>query len=368
MAQKAVLDAANLAAWLGKIKGKSSVMAPVKRGRASFAFSWIDDAAEVRLDYVRTVLSPKQAFMPSREPLMTVQRNSLQVSATLAKDPFVLFGIHPCDLMAVNQLDWSMTKRHNVADPYYRARREAATIVAVDCMPDKYCFCTSVGSCGTREGADIFMTPTRAGHVVADIRHDHLSLKVSQAADGYLVEGLTDRGNALLASAKLRKPSAGELAQADAFAEQKRRRTILKIEAPAAELPSLFDRAYSSEVWENTAKRCYSCGTCTNVCPTCFCFDVRELADLTLETATRWRQYDSCQFADFALVAGGHNFRGDRPDRVRHRWFRKFVHLNREHGQPFCVGCGRCSQQCTAGISLVDVINSVIAEAKEKIA
>jgi formate hydrogenlyase subunit 6/NADH:ubiquinone oxidoreductase subunit I len=53
---------------------------------------------------------------------------------------------------------------------------------------------------------------------------------------------------------------------------------------------------------------------------------------------------------------------------VRHRWFRKFVHLNREHGQPFCVGCGRCSQQCTAGISLVDVINSVIAEAKEKVA
>ena len=347
MAQKAVLDAEALTGWLGKIKGKSPMMAPVKRGRASFAFSWIDDAAEVRLDYVRTVLSPKQAFLPSREPLMTLQRDSLQVTSGLARDPFVLFGIHPCDLMAVNQLDWSMLKRHNVEDPYYRARREAAAIVAVDCMPDKYCFCTSVGSCGTREGADVFMTPIPAGH---------------------LVEALTDKGSALLKSAKTGKPSKEDEAAAEAFPERKKHRTILKIDAPPAELPALLDRAYGSEAWEETAKRCYSCGTCTNVCPTCFCFDVQELADLTLETAQRWRQYDSCQFASFSLVAGGHNFRGDRPDRVRHRWFRKVVYLNREHGQPFCVGCGRCSQQCTAGISLVDVINSVIAEAKEKVA
>ena len=347
MGQKAVLDAANVAAWVGGIRAKTSVMAPVKRGRASSAFSWIDDVSDLQLDYVRTVLSPKQAFLPAREPLMTVHRESLQVTPALATEPFVLLGIHPCDLAAVNQLDWSMLKRHNIEDPFYRARRQAATIVALDCMPDKYCFCTSVGSCATREGADVFMTPI---------------------PDGYLVEALTRKGSALLEGARLRNPSREEEAAADAFPERKRRRTILKIAAEAADLPALFERTYDSEIWEHTAKRCYSCGTCTNVCPTCFCFDVRELADLTLETASRWRQYDSCQFTDFALVAGGHNFRGDRPDRVRHRWFRKFVYLNREHGQPFCVGCGRCSQQCTAGISLVDVINSVIAEAKEKVA
>jgi sulfhydrogenase subunit beta (sulfur reductase) len=63
-------------------------------------------------------------------------------------------------------------------------------------------------------------------------------------------------------------------------------------------------------------------------------------------------------------VAGGHNFRGERTDRVRHRWFRKFVYLLREHGMPFCIGCGRCSSACTANISLVDVLNAVIAEAR----
>jgi sulfhydrogenase subunit beta (sulfur reductase) len=88
--------------------------------------------------------------------------------------------------------------------------------------------------------------------------------------------------------------------------------------------------------------------------------------ELSLAAGRRWRQYDSCQHLEFALVAGPHNFRPKRSDRVRHRWFRKLVWLNREYGFPFCVGCGRCTQQCTAKISWVDVINTVVAEAMEE--
>jgi ferredoxin len=88
--------------------------------------------------------------------------------------------------------------------------------------------------------------------------------------------------------------------------------------------------------------------------------------DLLLQAGQRGRTYDSCQFQDFAVVAGGHNFRRERADRVRHRWFRKFVYLLREHGEPFCIGCGRCSKSCTAGISLVDVLNSVLGEARKE--
>ncbi len=44
---------------------------------------------------------------------------------------------------------------------------------------------------------------------------------------------------------------------------------------------------------------------------------------------------------------------------MRHRWFRKYAWLHREYGFPFCVGCGRCTQECKAGISWVDVLNTI---------
>jgi sulfhydrogenase subunit beta (sulfur reductase) len=323
-------------------------MAPVRRGKTSFEFQWVDDPQEIQFTYVRTVLSPKKAFMPSQDPILDFTRGPQQsASAHLEKEPFVLFGIHPCDLTAVNQLDWAMGQRHGVADPNYLARREAATIIALDCRPDEYCFCTSVGSCRTRNGADVFLTPVESG---------------------FYAEALTAKGAKLLEGAALREPTAGEEAEAKAFADEKEAQTTTKIMAEMAELPDLLEPAYHSEVFENTAQRCYSCGTCTNVCPTCFCFEVDDEVGLSLTEGTRSRKYDSCQFQDFAIVAGGHNFRRERKDRVRHRWFRKFVYLLREHGEPFCIGCGRCSQACTAGISLVDVLNSVVAGAKEGVA
>ena len=347
MKQKAVLESANLSSWLAGIAAKSRLMAPTKKGRVSYAFSWVEDPGDVCLDYVRTVLPAKQALLPSREQLLTLRRDPYEASPVIPDEPFVLFGAHPCDLTAINQLDWSMLQRHNVEDPVYLARRKAGTIVGVECLPDEYCFCSSVGSGETKEGADVFLTPI---------------------AGGYLVETLTDKGADLVRAATVRPAQPAEVEEAEAWPEEKKRRIRLKLEAEVADLPALFDERHESEVWQTTSERCYGCGTCTNVCPTCFCFEVAEQPDLSLASASRWRQYDSCQFGDFALVAGGHNFRGERVDRVRHRWFRKFVYLNREHGRPFCVGCGRCSQQCTAGISLVDVINSVVAEAKEGVA
>jgi sulfhydrogenase subunit beta (sulfur reductase) len=348
MQRAAVFSESGLQELLGRVCEKTRLMAPVRRGKTSFEFQWISNPREVQSSYVRTVLSPKKAFMPPRETILDFTRGPNQgASPHLEQEPFVLFGIHPCDLTAVNQLDWAMGQRHGVEDPSYLARRAAATIVALDCLPDEYCFCTSVGSCHTRKGADVFLTPVETG---------------------FYAEALTDKGAKLLEGAARREPTAGEEAEAKAFPDEKERRTTTKINAGMAELPDLLEPSYHSAVFENTALRCYSCGTCTNVCPTCFCFDVDDEVNLPLTMGTRWRKYDSCQFLDFAVVAGGHNFRRERKDRVRHRWFRKFVYLLREHGMPFCVGCGRCSQACTAGISLVDVLNSVLAEAREGVA
>jgi sulfhydrogenase subunit beta (sulfur reductase) len=348
MLRTAVLGESGLQELLGRICEKGRLMAPVKRGKISYDFQWIEDPADVHIDYTRTVLPPKQAVLPAHEPVLKFSvEGATQAKPVLDERPFVLFGIHACDLHGINQLDWAMGQRHGVSDPHYLARRQAATVVGVECEPDEYCFCTSVGSADSREGADLYLTPIDSG---------------------YVVEVLMKKGAELLKEAPgTRDATAEEQAAAEAVREQRKQQQT-KINAPVQELPDRLESAYSAEVFEQTAARCYSCGTCTNVCPTCFCFDVDDEVDLLLQQGTRERKYDSCQFEDFALVAGGHNFRGGRTDRVRHRWFRKFVYLLREHGEPFCVGCGRCSSACTAGISLVDVMNSVLAEAREEVA
>ena len=347
MNEKVVLKESDVLRWLACLMGGGPVIAPVRRGRNSCAFDRAERPEEVRLDYVRTVLPPKSALLPPRERLLEFQlAPEPQVAPVLDRAPWVLFGVHPCDLAAINQLDWAMQRRHDRSDPHYAARREAATIIGIECLPDEYCFCTSVGTCDTREGADLFLTPV---------------------AGGYLAEVLTDKGaEAMRAAPDARTPSAAEGAEAGAWSGKKAGAITSRLAAEADELPDLLEGRHESALWEETAERCYGCGTCTNVCPTCFCFDVWDEADFSLAAGARSRRYDSCQFLDFALVAGPHNFRPDRPDRVRHRWFRKFVYLNREYGSPFCVGCGRCSQACTANIGLVEVLNAAVDEARKE--
>ena len=341
---RAVLDKTGLLHLLDGAAETLRLMAPVKRGRKSFAFEWVDHSSEVALDYVRTVLPAKKAVLPPRETLLEFSRGPKQrASAVVERTPFVLFGVHPCDLAALGQLDWAFLRRNDVRDPHYAARREAVTIVGMDCMPDEYCFCTSVGTEAARETADLFLTPIAAG---------------------YLVEIATSKGRGLLRTAPLREPSRQELAEADAWRAAKADRITRRLDAEVAALPEILERQYESPIWEDTAQRCYSCGTCTNVCPTCFCFDVDDELALSLSAGSRKRRWDSCQFLDFALVAGPHNFRGERSSRVRHRWLRKFAYLHREYGRPFCTGCGRCTQACTTGIDLTGVLNEVIAESR----
>ena len=114
-------------------------------------------------------------------------------------------------------------------------------------------------------------------------------------------------------------------------------------------------------VWDELASKCLCCGSCSMVCPTCSCFNV---ADRIEEdgTASRVRTWDSCLYRDYAVVAGGHNFRADRGDRVRTRYYHKQEAFVREFGMPSCVGCGRCIENCPTGIHVVEVFQHVRGE------
>ncbi len=335
----AFIKNSDLTSMLGKIAQDSPLIAPVKRGKKSFAFEWISDVAEVVFDYNRTILPPKRAIFPEWQTFLKFSKDepAEQVSDN---EPFVLFGVHPFDLAGIAMLDWAFSQ--NTEDPHYLTRRNAATIIGIDYSADKWHFCPSVGTADFRDGADLFLT---------------------KADGGYVVEVLTEKGQALLEkNAQTDAATDEQVKSAKAASKSNAESCGCKIDAPAEEVAAVLERRYESKIWEQTSDRCYSCGTCTIVCPTCFCFDVKDEMNLPLTAGERKRRWDSCQYLDFALVAGDHNFRGKRASRVRHRWLRKFDYLNNKVGKPFCTGC---SQACTAKIWLVDTLNELIAEDKQ---
>ena len=134
------------------------------------------------------------------------------------------------------------------------------------------------------------------------------------------------------------------------------------LEVRVDELAQILEKGGLNHVWKEVAERCYSCGSCNTTCPACFCFNTHDEFDLTLTHGIRRRTWDSCQLQEFALVAGRHNFREARWQRVMHRWHRKFLYLYKRLGRAYCTGCGRCSRACTADINMVDVTNHLVAE------
>lgn len=203
-----------------------------------------------------------------------------------------------------------------------------------------HCFCTSIGTGESRKTCDLFLTPI----------------------DGaYLIEVHTTAGAQMLQAAPKGPVLPRHVEEVERRRSEKVARTIASLNFSIAKFADILERGGLTPVWQEVASRCYSCGSCNTTCPTCFCFSMDDELDLTLAAGVRRRSWDSCQLLEFALVAGGHNFRGERWQRVRHRWHRKFLYLYKRLGRSYCTGCGRCSRACTADINIVDVSNQLIS-------
>lgn len=317
-----------------------------------YYFDWIesrDDEVErlARLlagGYAATTIPPKTAFFPTRESLFrfTADGPVLPEKEEQKKD-FLLVGVHPCDLAALSMLDTAYG--YPPADGRWQQRRRLATVVGIDCFPDDYCFCTSMGTSASRDGCDLFLTPVDSG---------------------FLAEVHSSRGEELLRGIRDQEAREKDLSAGEDFLDRKKAAITPRLQAGLEELAEILEKTDLSDVWEQTAQRCYSCGSCNTTCPTCFCFDMEDTLDTSLTAGARYRSWGSCQLLDFALIAGGTNTREERRLRVAHRWRRKFLYLHKQFGRSYCTGCGRCSRACTADINIVDVCNDVIKIAQEK--
>ncbi len=337
--QTFILPETRLHDFLESLRAWGALWAPVEKAPGVFTFEAIEDVGTARPDALRTILPPKKLLL---KPEFSMFEGPLGGPAEETGDndvgSVVLFGVHACDIHAIAIMDLLYLSDH--VDPYYRRNRERLTIVGYGCWPDEKCFCQSMGTSTVAEGFDLFLTPLEGR---------------------CLVTVGSSRGDDLVRAAEhLFEPAAPEDVR-DFLGRLREREAAFTLSLDVTDLPYVLELKKDDPVWQQLGSRCLCCGSCSMVCPTCSCFNVLDRVDLD-GTARRLRLWDACLYRDYAMVAGGHNFRADRADRVRNRYYHKQEAFVREFGRPSCVGCGRCIESCPTRINVVEVFQAVRGE------
>ena len=331
--KKLALSALN--AFFNEIAKRQTLIAPIERaGQVNFG-TWTEDST-VRLDVLKTVKSAKDAFFPQVEDMIHfhMQGKAIEINPTEVMDEdFVIFGVRACDARSFELLDRVFLS--DPVDPFYAARREHGTVVTLACNePEETCFCTNF---------DIDAA-NPAGDVSAWIVGEEIYLRAKTEKGKILIDGLEDADDNAVA------------------------KTQASIRAITGKLPfgrlnlSGFDGEHLMEKfdhpkWGELSRACLGCGTCTFVCPTCQCYDVRDFD--TGNGIQRYRCWDSCMFSDFTLMAHGTN-RPTQMERFRQRFMHKLIYFpSNNDGLYSCVGCGRCLEKCPQSLNIVKVIKAL---------
>ena len=322
------------------------IIGPVKKGvdrngQAIYAFEEAVEFNDVHMHYTTTKIPAKKFFMPFRETMATFGISGKDWEKKIGFNidkPFIIFGMHACDINALNKLDKVLLGSHYPM-PYYAAKRKNMFIVGIDCMPQPYCFCRSMGADTALHGFDMFLT---------------------DLGDHYFVEILSDTAYNVLKQITNSEPDESDHARFMKVVSEKNRHFTAHIDT--TDLTKILDIEFQSPVWKKWGDQCLSCGTCANVCPTCYCYGVEESVEMDISRANKTKLLYSCNLVDFAEVAGGHNFRPESHTRLKYRYYHKHRGFVEAFEESLCVGCGRCGESCLAGITVPEVIASVRGE------
>ena len=318
-------------------------IAPTSSLHADLVFAEVEDADEVELEYENALISPACFVLPQREAVFTyamAEGKPPEVRSTVDVESHIIFGVRPCDVAAIEYLD-RFFMGGEFADDVYARRREAKTIVAMACIEPQndacWCTCSNAGPVA-RSGYDMQLT------LMDDV---------------YIVEVGSERGKRLaaLTSDLLEEADSDLLAERErhvkeAFETFERRGNI------AQAMRWMSGDETPEELWEELGAKCFSCGSCSLVCPVCSCFDTHEYVEDGV--GARIRCWDSCHFPGYSLEASGFNPRENEAERMFHYAHHKLCgDTFQKYGRPGCVGCGRCVQVCSAQIDLPRIAQTI---------
>lgn len=280
----------------------------------------------------RAVESTKVFFLPSKEDL-----------SSLEEKPKAILNLKACDLSAFKVLDY-VFQEGDFRDPYYCWRRENYFIFSSDCTDCKdVCFCTSLGYKPYPENG--------------------FDLNLVEVDGNYILQVASEKAKAILDDSRLDLKEAGE--ELIEVLNKNRQAIYQKVKSHAENylpadlkdsLRSAVEEGFSSEIWEREAEKCVECGGCNHCCPACHCFFLSQKKD----GLDKLRNWDSCLYRTYALVAGGANPRKKLAERLRNRFLKKFVFFPEVISEFGCTGCGRCIEVCLAKIDIREVLKELV--------
>lgn len=334
-----------LKSWVERLQQRAFTVVGPKAQHGQFVFDTITQFDELVLEYPNTVAAPKKYLLPPREVLFSFNTQTMEMRPHIEAEPTVLIGLHTCDMHAIDLLD--TVQNNGFADLHYKARRDALYLVGIECLKpcSAQCFCKDMETYSAPEGYDLHLIDM--GPVYA--------VQVGSEKGEYLLQGF----------ANVWDPAAEEVHALNEVMAAKWQNFEFRLETTLSELPDVLGGAVHSAYWDELGEICLACGACTQVCPTCYCFDVTDEVDLSLTNGQRVRTWDSCQIEKFAVVAGNHNFRSQLGRRQRHRFMRKGKYQYEALGKMGCVGCGRCATACPVNITCIKTFNRLTDEYRQ---
>lgn len=329
----------NISSVFSAIAQKQKLYIPVTNASGNADFAPWTEGTELSKK-LKTVRSAKDFFFPKIEHMVSYKRKGMEVTV---EDPrtevedFAVFGVRACDAASFKIID-NVYLHMTPADTYYKNRRDHGTVITLACTePVRTCFCKAYGIDAAEPAGDIS----------------------AWLADGtYFFKPNTPKGERLIEAIR---PLLAEADESPVKEQQKEIRAKIE-KLPFAHLDlskwagKNMLKIFNSKVWDETYQSCLGCGTCTFVCPTCMCFDVRDFD--TGSGIKQYRCWDSCMHSDFTQMAA-ENPRHTQKERFRQRFMHKLIYYPMAHDGTFsCVGCGRCLENCPVSMNIVKVIKA----------